>query len=214
MTTDYSGEPPLPRPMLAMIAYLSAEQRRKLARSLHQQVNAPPEAAARRIRELSFLGQLLNRVSQLPETLPYIARREYSERRMAEAPDAPSAAVLVKRYGSWRRACCAAWGLLPDGRKAMGSMAALQCIPGRPRPRRYSIDECVWSVRACAASIGRIPSSRDYHNWQASVRRRARDQGQAVRIATTTVVLDRPAPNRVRGSGWQIVVSKVFGNVP
>lgn len=212
MTTVRPGEPSVPAPLLAMIGFLTADQRRTLARCLHQQLNAPPGAEERRITELGFLSQLLNGVPQLPEQLPYFPRQEYGERRATEAPDAPAAAALVKKYGSWRRVCWAAWGVLPDGRKAIGSMASVQSFPGKPRPARYSIDECVQSVQACATAIGKIPSAGNYKDWQTSVKRRATDQGQSVRIAGSAAVLDRLAPDRVRGSGWRIVISRVFGN--
>ena len=182
------------RPIRAMLALLAEADRETFARALHQHVHAPASAAERRVRELGFLAQLLDEQPQPPERLPFVERKHYDQRRKTEAPDAPTSAWLVERFGSWKRVCWAAWSLLPDGRKPMGGTPHPRSPPRRPRPAEYTVAEAINSVLACAAALGRTPSSRDYHRWSLSQKRRARETGHESRIARMSIVLRLLAP--------------------
>lgn len=190
-----------------MFQWLDLEEQEVFLRAAHQRLFAPQTFAQRRAAELGFLAKLLDEVPQSPDRLPYVQRAEYDKRRPTEAPDAPLSARLVERYGSWRKACYVAWGLLPDGsnRYIKGP------VTGRPRPAPYTREEAVASVLQCAEAIGHIPSSGEYHTWQLACRRRAREQGRSVRLARYGSMLNLIAPDRTRRNGWQLVVERIFG---
>ena len=197
-------------PIRAMLAVLDDDARETLARALHQHVHAPPSAAKRRVAELGFLARLLNEQPQPPDRLPYVSRKLYDQRRESGAPDAPLSARLQERFGSWQRACHAAWGLLSDGR-SWG--------PGEPwsrpprHPKNYTVDEVVASVRACAEAVGHIPSSGEFHWWVINRRARARQRGESTRpFAPYASVMRLVAPDRRGGNGWRLVVKRVFGD--
>jgi hypothetical protein len=191
-----------------MLDRLSLESLEELGRALHERLNAPPTAATRRVKALGPLTKLLEEVPQFPGDLPYVPRNLYDERRAAQPSAGPPSARLQEQFGSWTRACHAAWGLRDDGR-SWG--------PGEPwarpprRPKNYSAEEATASVRACAAAIGRIPTSQDYHVWVMNSRRRARSSGQDTRpLVHYSSVMRLLAPDRMRGNGWQLVLSRVF----
>src|SRR4051794_10955654 len=120
-----------------MIAQLPAEAVEEVGRALHAKLNAPPTARERRGEELFFLMKVLETRAQRPERLPYVPRKEYDARRRAEAADVPPSARLQEKYGTWQRACYAAWGLLADGR----SFGEAQPWARKPRRRaRYTAD--------------------------------------------------------------------------
>src|SRR5439155_12421133 len=122
-------------------------------------LNAPPSAAERRVKELHFLTRLLEEQPQPLNRLPYVPRKHYDERRATDAPEAPPSARLQERFGSWARACHAAWGLREDGR----SFGEEQPWPRPPRRRKpFAIEDAKTSVRQCADAIGRIPSAYQY----------------------------------------------------
>lgn len=190
-----------------MIDKLPAESIEELARSLHARLNPPPSAAERRVRELGFLAQLLDELPQYPGQMPYVARRVYDERRKLNEPSAPPSARLQERFGSWARACNAAWGLRGDGR-SIGDRDAWA------RPRRgepYRLDEAEASIRLCAAALGHVPSSKEYHQWVIARRARARTTGESVRIAHLSTVYRLIAPDRASRNGWRLVISRIFG---
>ncbi len=193
-------------PLRAMVSLLPIEAKHVLARRLHDQLFAPATAGERRIAELGLLAALLDESPQPPGRLPRIERAAYEARRVAEDGAAPRAAVLVERYGSWSRACWAAWGLLADGRNAMGGRP----WPQQGRASRFDLNACVDAVRACAAAIGRIPTSKDYTDWARARRRNARDRRAAVDVPLHAVVLRMLAPDRERKNGWRLVIARVF----
>jgi hypothetical protein len=193
-----------------MFRRLDPERRERFLRAVHQHLNAPEAASERRWRELGFLATLLDEVPQPPETLPYIERHVYEKRRPTEAPEAPRAAWLCERYGSWKRACYAAWGLLDDGSRRWGSYEP-RLPPGHKRVTRYTTDECIRTVEECAKALGSIPSSWDFHRWTLARRRRAKAAGMPIRLAGYNAVLRQLAPERTHRDGWTIVVEKVFG---
>ena len=185
-------------PLLAMLSSLPRESLAELESALSRRLSPSPSAADRRVDELGFLAQLLHELrppeQQLPPAAPwprpsrgrrraaniYVPRLErnvYEQRQPLEAPDAPSAYLLVKRYRSWARACEAAYGLRPDGRSIGPSNPWAQPQRGRPRPPRYTKDEVRDSIRRCAFLLGRIPSAGDYHLWSREQKRLDRRRG-------------------------------------
>jgi hypothetical protein len=194
-----------------MLDRLDSTARQEFAQRLHQRVHAPEAAAERRLADLGFLTRLLDEQPQRPDRLAYIERKTYEQRRPLEAPNAPLSARLVERYGSWHRACFAAWGLLNDGRNRFGTRRPPGTLPGRHRPPAYTADECFSSVRACAAALGKIPSSFEYHLWKIERTRRAKQLGQHVRLPHYRAVIRELAPDRPRRGGWTAVVAIVFG---
>jgi hypothetical protein len=192
-----------------MIERLPPEAVEEVARVLHARLNAPPTAAERRVKELFFLTRLLEEQPQPVDRLPYILRYLYDARRATDAPDAPPSARLQERFGSWPRACHAAWGLREDGR----SFGEGQPWPKPPRRRKpYSVEEAKASVRACAKAIGRIPSSYQYHQWVIARRARARAAGHTVSAVHASTVNRLLAPDRKNRNGWSLVLERVFGD--
>lgn len=194
-------------PLLAMLDHLSPTGIGELARALHAKLNTPPTAAERRVDELGSLARVLEERPQYPEVLPYIPRNYYDQRRLETGIGALSAR-LVERYGSWPRACHAAWGLLQDGRR----FGTGQPWPRPPRGPDYTVEECIASVRECAAAIGHIPSSIEYHRWVMNRRARARTAGRPSRAVHISTVYRLLAPERKNRQGWQtLVLPRVFG---
>lgn len=195
--------------MLAMTALLPPEAAAELGRALHAKLNAPPTAAERRVKGLGFLARLLAERPQYPEHLPYIPRNLYDLRRTANPSPVPSSARLQEHFGSWARACHAAWGLLEDGR----SWGQGEPWARPPRHRKnYEAHEAEASVRMCTTALGRIPSSSEYHEWVINRRSRARDRGESTwPFVHHASVLRLLAPDRVKGNGWRLVISRIFG---
>jgi hypothetical protein len=193
-------------PLLAMLNRLPDELLAELARNLHAKLNLPASPAERRANELGFLSRLLDELPQYPGRLPYVERKIYDERRKVCHAGAPSSSRLQERFGSWPRACRAAWGLHPDGR-SIGDRDPWA------RPRRgvpYTVEEAEASVRLCAEAVGHVPSSHEYHMWVIARRARARASGEHVRIAHLSSVYRLIAPDRSGGNGWRLVISRLF----
>jgi hypothetical protein len=206
-----SDNPPpgqLLAPTRALIEHLSPEGLQAIGRALHAKLNAPPTPAERRVAELRYLTTLLEERPQYPERPPYVPRTLYDERRPAEAPAAPPSARLTERYGSWPRACRAAWGLLKDGRYVGDG----QPWPYGAKPPKYTLSEAIASINECALALGRIPSSHEYTEWVVNRRARARATGATHRIVKIDAVLRLLAPDRSGGNGWKLVIARVFPN--
>lgn len=171
---------------------------------------APASAAEQRVSELGYLARLLEELPQPSDALPYFERQVYTERRRVEAPDAPSARELCKRYWSWQGACIAAWGLLADGRNRFG-IKPPGTKPGSRKPPPYTVEEAIASVIACEQALGYIPFSFEYHQWRNARVRRARRLGQEIRLVHYKRVIDRLAPERAHRDGWRIVIEKIYG---
>jgi len=191
-----------------MINKLPAEAVEELGRALHARLNAPPTAAERRVKELLFLTKLLEERPQPLNRLPYVLRKYYDERRTTDAPQAPTSGRLQQRFGSWARACHAAWGLREDGRW-FGDGQPWPRPTRRPKP--FSVEEAKASVRQCADSIGRVPSSYRYHMWVIARRARARAAGESVSLVHVSAVNRLLAPDRENRNGWRLVLQRVFG---
>ncbi len=197
-------------PLRAMLRELDLDAREKFVQAAHGDVYAPVAARKRRSAELGFLARLLEEEPQSPERLPSVQRKTYTKRRSIEAPDAPTDEWLWARYGSWRHACYAAWGVLEDGSKLSGTYEP-RLPPGLAKPPRYTAEECSRSVELCADAIGHFPSSTEYHSWQIERTRRAKERGRPVRLPRYSTVLREIAPERGRRDGWKIVRTKLSG---
>lgn len=193
-----------------MARRLDDDAAKTLAWALHAQLNAPASAAERRVAELGFLTRLLDEVPHDPDGLPLIPREHYEKRQPIEAPDAPKAARLVERYKSWKRACWAAWGLQADGRSTLGGMPWSVFVLKEQRPANYTRDDAIAALQTCAARIGRLPSSKEYHAWRGVRKTRARSRGETERLPSTVRVLDLLAPRRQPGEGWTIALAVAF----
>jgi len=141
-----------------------------------------------------------------------VTAESYDGQRARLAPGAPSAETLARRYGSWKRACYAAYGLRIDGSKNAPGDPWASGVPGRPPAKACTRDECIESVRLCAREIGRRPSSNAYAyaKWRAYRRARARAAGETVRIASVRRILKVLAPERGERDGWRIVLKKTL----
>lgn len=203
-----AGSSDVVAPLRAMINLLPPEALAEVARALHVKLTAPPTPAERRVKGLGFLAGLLEQSPQYPENLPYVPRRVYDARRAADGSVATPSARLVERFGSWAHACHAAWGLLDDGR----SWGPGEPWPRPPRhPRNYEAHEAVASVRSCAAALGHIPSSAEYHGWVINRRARGRTAGESTRpFVHYKSVLRLLAPDRSGGNGWQLARRRIF----
>lgn len=204
------GEPshPVLAPLIAMINLLPPAAVAEVGRALHAKLNAPPTAAERRGADLGFLARLLDEKPQHPDQLPYIPRMMYDARRARNQSAGPPSARLQEKFGSWARACHAAWGLLPDGR----SWGRGEPWPRPPRhPKNYEREEAVASVRRCRKALGHIPSASEYHAWIQNRRARARITGTTVRpFAPYSTLMRLLAPDRANGNGMRLVVERVF----
>lgn len=194
----------------AMIGALPLRAVGELGRALHAKRNVPPTPAERRLKMLRPLARLLEERPQYPEYLPYIPRKEYDARRGEDPSLGPPSARLHERFGSWARACHAAWGLLDDGR----SWGPGQPWPRPPRdPRNYAVTEAETSVRSCKEALGHVPSSDEYHHWVINRRARARAAGTSTRPYVPYHSLMRLlAADRAHGNGWRLVVQRVLTN--
>lgn len=180
----------------------------ELGRALHAKLNTPPTAAERRSKTLGLLARVLDEKPQYPDRLPFIPRKIYDARRSDDPSLGPPSARLQEQFGSWARACHAAWGLLLDGR----SWGRGEPWPRPPRhPKNYEVGEAVASVQSCAEALGHIPSSTEYHGWVGNRRAQARTRGESTRpFAPYASVLRLLAPDRASGNGWRIIVARVF----
>jgi hypothetical protein len=198
-------------PLLAMLRLLPTEAIEEVGRALHARLNAPPTAAERRVRDLAYLAELLDERPQFPDRPAYIPRKLYDERRAAEKPEAPPSARLQQRFGSWERACKAAWGLKPDGR-SIGDGYPWTSFGGG---RMFTEEEARVSVRQFASKFGRAPSSTEYHQWVIACRARARSEGTDIRqFVNINAVYRLLAPDRRKRNGWRLVLARVFENEP
>src|SRR5215211_3628757 len=176
-------------PVKAMIAQLPVAAVWELERALTCSLRPAASPAQERIAELGALARLLRAHGSRGAADPFstVARGSYDRERPSGAP---SGRRLVERYGSWRKACRAADGLLPDGRST-GPGKPWRSHAGAGPARVYSDADLVDAVRACAASLRRRPSSSDYYRWWRARRAYLRRVGSAQRMPSLTVITAR-----------------------
>ena len=185
------------KPVVVMLDHLNQEALAELARAMECSLRPVPTPAQRRVAELGFLASLLNEIEPAPGwSFSMIERWRYDELRNAEAP---SSALLVRRYGSWRGACYAAFGLQSDGRWIGPGRPWPSTTPNRRYEWRYTRDDALKALRECADDLGRRPSDHVYRRWRREKRREAHRKGMIVRLPSAGVIY-RLYP-RTRG-GW------------
>ena len=194
-----------------MIELAPEEALHDVALALHARLNAPATAAERRVADLGLLAALLDEQPQDPDYLPRVKQEDYDEKRIQTGSSAPSAETLARRFGTWSRACVAAWTLQIDGtRGEAGANPWPGPFPGKRATAPYTRAECVSSIRACTDALRRRPSSWAYNAWRINRLARARSRGEAVRIASVGRILQVLAPERGDGDGWQIALSRAI----
>jgi hypothetical protein len=172
-------------PLLAMVDALEIDAVRELELVLGARLSVPPPAPGERHEsELGFLASILQLPEAMDPTSPRSTPRQswYDEHR---PPGSPSGRRLCKLYGSWTKACRAAGGHVES------TSDAKPWVHGRTGKRaapRYTRDEVVSAVIACAAAIGRMPSSHAYYTWSAEQRRRAKKTGKVARYPAQRTV--------------------------
>lgn len=189
-----------------MAAALSPDARAELARALQLHLGQAPARSEQRVADYGALAGMLDEQAarqglaaprgrglapatasggEEPATetgrwvlarFPVIDRAVYDARRPSEAM---SSRRIVERFGgSWRRACRAVWGLRQDGRYGGQGQPWQSGVKGAPRVR-YSDDECLDAVRACAQHFNRVPTTSVYIRWTRLQKARARQSGAA-----------------------------------
>lgn len=188
--TDHPATPALPHELVALTAMLgrcSTAGQVELERLLTAKLYPAPTVSEDRLAELLPLAELLEsplaiHVPNHPLAPVHMAQDAYDRVRPAGAPASDR---LVERYGGganggWYRACRAAWGLMPDGRKR--KPGAAWAYPNRgagalPRSSRAAV---LASIRECALTMGRRPSSNTFKRW-AEAQRRAEGRRRGAR---------------------------------
>jgi hypothetical protein len=161
-------------------------------------------AADLRAAELGALASMLNVLAPLPGwSYPTIKQADYDSRRPRHAMTGP---MLAQKYGGWKRACKAAYGLTADGR-TRGRTHHSWPAPaprGEPRVQTYTREEVIRAIRACGLELACRPSSSTYVRWSAAKRRLARVNTTDARIPTIGAVYRHfPAGGRDR---WRRVI--------
>lgn len=190
-----------------MLDTLSPSARAELARALQLSLHRESPTVERRLRELGPLAAMLNaeaiarqiaprprqgtawydELTRAPggglrDAFPVVPANVYDQQRPAGALS--SEQITAMFGGSWRFACRSVWGLQPDGRYAGPGQPWDNAVRGRPR-HRYTDDECLDAIRACARRFRRAPTSNLYIAWSNAERRRARLSGaQPSRLPT------------------------------
>jgi hypothetical protein len=168
-----------------MVDALEIDAVRELELVLGARLAVPPPAPAERHEtELGFLASILALPEAMDPTSPRSTPRQswYDEHR---PPGSPSGRRLCKVYKSWTKACRAAGGHVDP---ASGAKSWTHGRSGKRAAPRYTRKEVVRAVIACAAAIGRMPSSHAYYMWAAEQRRRAKKTGAAARYPAQRTV--------------------------
>jgi hypothetical protein len=189
-----------------MIAVTPREALTDVGIALHSRLYAPLTAKERRVADFGLLAVILDEELQLPDRLPRIKQETYEQERDRRGQAAPSSETLVRRYGSWKRACFAAWTVRIDGSRAAGWYGEF-LAPVNHSTKAFTTDECVQAIHACASAIRRSPSSHDYLRWRGNLLRRARTSGADVRIPSVSRILKLLAPERGERDGWQLALA-------
>jgi hypothetical protein len=187
----------------AMLGALGSVGLRELELWVQADLADDMTAADRRAAELGPLASMLNVLAPLPGwSYPTIKQAEYDRRRARGAMTGP---VLATRYGGWKRACKAAYGLKADGRtRGRSHHAWPNTLRGEPRVEPYTRDEVIRAVRACGLELTCRPSSSTYVRGSAAKRRLARVNNVDVRIPSINAVYRHfPAGGRER---WRRVL--------
>lgn len=194
--------------ILAMLAVASDRTRGEIQRLLAAKIQPPPTAAQQRVAELSFLSSLLDGPVLDGSEFRQCAREEYDRLR---PPEAPTSRRLVNTYGSWSRACRAAYGLQADGSSIGPGRPWPSANPGKRMGRGFTREEALDAVRLCAKELRAVglagaPTSWQYDEWVRRRRLEAERRGQMLRLPYAKSVYRR-FPKRRRGlTRWQVVL--------
>ncbi len=162
------------------------------------------QAADERASELGALASMLNALTPAAGwSYPTIKQAEYDNRR---PEGARAGRRLAEKYGGWKRACKAAYGLEADGRtRGRLHHAWPATARGEPRVQPYTRDEVIRAVRACALELACWPSSSTYVRWSAGKRRLARVNNISSRIPSIGAVY-RHFQRAASGDRWRRIV--------
>lgn len=182
MPEDASRDVAAVATLLAMVSQLERGDLAELERAMRLELVPQPTAAERRSNELGRLASILNPLPLPPYlTFPVIERELYDERRSGGDP---LSARLIERFGSWRRACYHAYGLLEDGRSRGPGNPWPMPLRGKTMPLPYERHEIRAAIRACALALCVRPSSSTFFDWVAAKRSRALARGLILRLPT------------------------------
>jgi hypothetical protein len=176
-----------------VLAQLTPAQLNELERSMTLTLYPVPTPAQRRVAELGVLSTMLTSCEPDPGLqFPIINREKYDRNR---PPGALSAGTLVRHYGSWHATCSRAYLINADGtydrknRPWALNQPWPQPMRGKRSPPRYTREEVLDGIRACAEALGRRPSSSAYRLWSGEKRRLARTaSGTLIRLPSLDVV--------------------------
>ncbi len=148
----------------------------ELARLLRADLADPlPGARARRRAYLWLLHDLIEQTGErFPQRLLYDRERAGMK--------APTSRTIVNQYGTWWEACAIASRMEDGGRLPRGRSYSGGRLRGRFAPEMYTVEEGIASVRLCAFTIGRRPSSGEYDAWQLRQVRIARERNVERRV--------------------------------
>ena len=187
-----------------MLDGLSPQACRELERALIAHTSQLSSARDRRRGELGALSEMLHELA-LPAGGSYtlVQQIDYDRNRPL---DAPRGALLTERYGGWRKACRAAYSMLPDGRPRGPSnpWPGQRRHPNNHRP--YTYDEVIAAVRRCALELACRPSSTTYMRWVERKRQHAHTLGVDPRIPTINTVYRHFHDTRDDRRRWQRIV--------
>ncbi len=157
-----------------MLDALSPAGLEQLERVLGARLHVEITPAEERSNQLAFLMELQAAHGRTPQ------RKLYDQLR---SPGSAKSQTLVKKHGSWIRACRAATA----ERERLGQRVEQHHLKplrawknptrGQRRPANYTVEEIIRAVLTCSAEIGRLPTSNAYYDWAAAARRRARQLG-------------------------------------
>jgi len=211
VTAISAGDGERPRSVeivMAMLEAASPRTRREIQKVLAAELQPPPTALQQRLAELSFLSSLIDGPASDGGEFLQCAREEYDRLRPATAP---ASRRLVEMYGSWPRACRAAYGLQADGTTTGPGRPWPVAGRGQPRARWYTREEVLAAVRRCAqelreAGITTAPTSWQYDEWVRRHKLEATRRGQTLRLPYAHTVYRRFPKRRAGLTRWQVVL--------
>lgn len=202
--------------VLSMLRQSPAATRREVHRLLAAELAAPPTAAQLRVAELGYLSSLI--ASDLDDGFEFAEceRTYYDEVRPTAVP---SSRHLVDCYGSWSRACRAAYGVQLDGTSTGPGKPWPTMSCGEPKGADYTRDEAIAAINLCAkelrcAGLAGVPTSWQYDEWvrrrKLKAKKRGGGGGRTLRLpyAHNIYRLFPSTGRRGRGqSRWQAIVA-------
>lgn len=219
MAADAAAAPDEPerRPVeliLSMLRAAPAATRGEIHGLLAAELAALPSAQELRLAELGFLASLLSEPPSTGCEFGTCERIYYDQRRPKHEP---SSRQLVERYGSWPRACRAAYSLDTGGIRRGSSKPWPTTDRGKHR-EPFTRDEVLAAVRQCAEELRRAgligqPTSWQYDEWVRRSKFEAKRRGQEARLPYARAIYLRFA-ERPRGrSRWHTILRAALDDV-